>query len=122
MSTKQEMGVTHTDVMEALVTALMFGEDAGFAASAAGQAKTPETIYPRADSVVHVSNVASYLLAEAQIRILDAREQEQPQRGMVNHYYLHGNGDEAVEIDMSEVTPGNTEEVYTDQPVPEREA
>lgn len=32
------------------------------------------------------------------------------------------NDDEPAEIDMSEVTPGNTEQVYTDQPIPKREA
>lgn len=33
----------------------------------------------------------------------------------------HGlNDDGPAEIDMSEVTPGNTEKVYTDQPIPER--
>lgn len=29
--------------------------------------------------------------------------------------------DSPVEIDMDEVTPGNTEKVYTDQPIPERD-
>ena len=55
--------------------------------------------------------------------IAEAREKGEdytPHR--INHFRLDRAFDEAAEIDMSEVTPGNTERVYADQPIPEREA
>lgn len=151
---KNDLTYQHEDVMQAIVTALMFGEQAGLAAAAEYDAKPDEKvveIHPEGGSVVHLTAAAVEMLAEAQAILFDSREEGltefAPNR--INHYVLakpslddedraklselfgilsdaFGKGeepeDEAVDIDMSEVTPGNTEQVYTDQPIPEREA
>jgi len=157
---KNDHTYQHEDVMQAIVTALLFGEKAGLAAvaeyDAEPDAKVVE-IHPEGGSVLHVTAEAAGMLAEAQAILFDAREDglmdSMPNR--VNHYLLADpqlddedraslselfgilsdafgkreepegepdREDEAAEIDMSEVTPGNTERVYRDQPIPEREA
>lgn len=146
----------HEDVMQAIVSALLFGEKAGLAAIAEYDEEPDEKvmeIHPEGGSVLHVTAAAAGMLAEAQAYVFDAREEghldSMPNR--VNHYLLADpqlddedraslselfgilsdafgkrgepeGEDEAAEIDMSEVTPGNTEKVYRDQPIPEREA
>lgn len=124
MSNINVIGVTYNDVQQAVLAALMFGEDAGFAAMVAIDAGTPKTIYPAANVVVHLSSTASFLLADAQSVSLDFRKDglDDYDPNHINHYYFDRDADEAADIDMSEVTPGNTEKVYRDQPIPEREA
>ena len=151
---KNDRTYQYEDVMQAIVSALLFGEKAGLAAIAEFEAEPDEKvveIHPEGGSVLHVTAAAAGMLAEAQAVMFDAREEghldSMPNR--VNHYMLaepslddedraklselfgilsdaFGKGeepeDEAVDIDMSEVTPGNTEQVYTDQPIPKREA
>ena len=144
---KNDHNYQHEDVMQAIVSALLFGESAGLAAIAEFEADPDSEvveIHPKGGSVLHISAAASHLLAEAQSIMFDAREEglvsSKPNR--INHYMLARDralselfdvlsdvlgkdeepDDKAAEIDMSEVTPGNTEKVYTDQPIPEREA
>ena len=119
---KNELTYQHKDVMKALVTALMYGEDAGLAAMIAHATGTPQTIYPCANTAVHISREASYLLAEAECTVIDMREEGVGIGTDCIHQVYLNSDDEAAEIDMSEVTPGNTEQVYTDQPIPKREA
>lgn len=141
---KNDRTYRHEDVMQAIVSALLFGEKAGLAAIAEYDAEPDEKvveIHPEGGSVLHVTAAAAGMLAEAQAYVFDAREEghldSMPNR--INYYMLaepaldelfgilsdaFGKGEEAeaAEIDMSEVTPGNTEKVYTDQPIPKREA
>ena len=148
---KNDRTYQHEDVMQAIVSALLFGEKAGLAAIAEYDAEPDEKvveIHPEGGSVLHVTAAAAVMLAEAQAVMFDARKEghldSMPNR--INHYMLaepslddedraklselfgilsdaFGKGEEAeaAEIDMSEVTPGNTEQVYTDQPIPKRE-
>ncbi|MBR3326679.1 MAG: hypothetical protein IKG69_07090 [Atopobiaceae bacterium] len=135
---------------QAIITDLLFGEKAGLAAMSAldgNIANEVTTIYPEANAVVHIDAEATRMLARAQMSILDSREAGMfvPKPNRINHYELNEpkegareffmkladilanamvsskREDEAAEIDMSEVTPGNTEKVYTDQPIPKRE-
>lgn len=149
---KNDRTYQHEDVMQAIVSALLFGEKAGLAAIAEYDEEPDEKvveIHPEGGSVLHITTAAAGMLAEAQAYVFDAREEghldSMPNR--INHYLLaepalddedraklselfgilsdaFGKGEEAeaAEIDMSEVTPGNTEQVYTDQPIPKREA
>ena len=153
---KNDRTYQHEDVMQAIISALLFGEKAGLAAVAEYDAEPDAEvveIHPEGGSVVHLTAAAAEILAEAQAILFDAREDglmdSMPNR--VNHYLLADpqlddedraslselfgilsdafgkreepeGEDEAAEIDMSEVTPGNTERVYRDQPIPEREA
>lgn len=136
----------HEDVMQAIVSALLFGEKAGLAAIAEYyEDDDPEIrlIHPEGGSVLHVTAEAAGMLAEAQEILFDAREEGilDVKSNRIGHYLLTDKyaelfdtlfsdalgkdeepDDEAVEIDMSEVTPGNTEKVYTDQPIPKKEA
>lgn len=149
---KNDRTYQHEDVMQAIVSALLFGEKAGLAAITEHDAEPDEKvveIHPEGGYVLHVTAEAADMLAEAQLVVFDAREEGHldsvPNR--VNHYVLaepalddedrtklselfgilsdalgRSKEAEAADIDMSEVTPGNTEKVYRDQPIPEREA
>lgn len=151
---KNDRTYQHEDVTQAIVSALLFGEDAGLAAMTAhdGNLSNEVTaIYPAANVVIHISPEAAKMLARAQVSILESRKGGMftPRADRINHFMLDesepalddedraklselfgilsdtfGKGEEteAADIDMSEVTPGNTERVYTDQPIPEREA
>ena len=124
---KNDRTYQREDVMQALVTALVFGEKAGLAAAAEYDEEPGEKVvelHPEGGSVVQLTAAAAEMLAEAQVILFDSREEGltefAPNR--IKHYLLAIPDDVPVEIDMSEVTPGNTEKVYTDQPIPEREA
>lgn len=108
---KNDRTYQHEDVMQAIVSALLFGEKAGLAAIAEYDEEPDEKvveIHPEAGSILHVTAAAAGMLAEAQAVMFDAFGKGEEPEG------------EAVDIDMSEVTPGNTEQVYRDQPIPER--
>lgn len=150
---KNDRTYQHEDVMQAIVSALLFEEKAGLAAFAEYDPEPDSDevveIHPEGGSVLHITAAAADMLDEAQGVLFEAREagamDSLPNR--VNHYMLaephlddedraslselfgilsdvlgKGEGAEAAEIDMSEVTPGNTEKVYRDQPIPKREA
>ena len=124
-----------SDFTTAVHVAILFGQDAALAAQATLQeveAREEEPdfvfIHPTASDVVKITLDTCKILAITLEQINDARVHNGMMPQLIKrHAYnvkivtVDDDKDEPAEIDMSEVTPGNTEKVYTDQPIPERE-
>lgn len=119
--------VSRFAAMQAVATSIRFGRRAGMATLAAfdAEVEAPTTIYPDAGTVVHLSAEASAILADSMLAVLDFDIDAGEDVESIVHWQMddpRDGGGEPAEVDMSEVTQGNTEQVYRDQPIPEREA